>query len=72
MALVATQSVSMIHRLAVVELVRRAMRRAASRRRLTAQERANLNASWTPPPIFTASLGGHPRPATRWTFARKG
>ena len=60
MALVFTHNVSAIRRAVTLDAFRRALRRTASRRTLTPEERANLCASLARPAVITASLGGHP------------
>jgi hypothetical protein len=61
MTLLRAHHVSIAHRMHLDAAVR-AARRAVSRHALTAQERANLRASFPAPTgIITASLGGHPR-----------
>jgi hypothetical protein len=42
-----------------IALARQGFRRLWARRNLTVQERANLFASYAPPALITASLGGH-------------
>lgn len=42
-----------------IALSRQGFRRLWARRNLTVQERVNLFASYTPPALITASLGGH-------------